>query len=343
MTIEAKQIAEAFSGIVDIQRHLVGMGRKAPSIAERILKSDEYANFNIGSNMARFSLTPMEFKTAIIGAGTINDPLGASMKPAIDPGTRQALQIRDLIPWFPTQNNAIEMPVKTAANTGSPIMQSGQNTGLAESGYTFTDSFIPVETIGHWVPVSSQIFEDSGSLDALISSELLHGLGVNVQDQILNGDGVGHSLTGLIDNSPAWGNESPNITNEIDIVRSAIKQIENAKFNASAIVLNCDDWFDIETRKAGASDDAYAAGQPRNAAGPSLWGLPVISTPSIARGTFLVADFNRAAILFDHQEPMVEIARHDGDNFRKGMLTIKATERLALVVTNPLAMVTGSL
>ena len=56
-----------------------------------------------------------------------------------------------------------------------------------------------------------------------------------------------------------------------------------------------------------------------------------------------VGDFHRAAILFSRQEAVIEIARHDANNFTKNMLTVKATERLALVVTNPLALVKGSL
>jgi HK97 family phage major capsid protein len=66
-------------------------------------------------------------------------------------------------------------------------------------------------------------------------------------------------------------------------------------------------------------------------------------TNTIASGTFLVADFQRAGALFVRQGATVQIARSDDTNFQENMLTIKATERLAWVTTNALAMVTGSL
>ncbi|MBK7730629.1 MAG: phage major capsid protein [Gammaproteobacteria bacterium] len=48
-------------------------------------------------------------------------------------------------------------------------------------------------------------------------------------------------------------------------------------------------------------------------------------------------------MLFERETAGVQIARHDGSNFQKGLVTIRATERIALVITNSTAMVTGSL
>lgn len=337
------QINKALEGIVDIQSYLVGMGTKRETIGERILKSDQLKRFIVGARVVTFNLTPREFKTAIIGTGSANDPLTPSLTPTIDAGTRRPLLVRDLLPVFPTVNGAIEMPIKATASTGSPAVQNRENTGMGEAAYTFTTSMVPVETLGFTLPVSKQIFEDAGTLDAVISTELLHGLGETEQNQILNGSGASSQLDGLVTNATAWTNESPNITNELDVIRSAIKQVDLADFTANAIILNPSDWYDIDTRKAGASDDTYAAGDPRAMAGATLWGLPVVVTNTMASGTFLVGDFNRAAVLFDREEPQIEISRHHDLNFQRGMLTLSATQRLALVVKNTTALVTGSL
>lgn len=343
---DIQMIAKALDGLTSIQAHLVGLNQETVSLANKILAHPTFKRFqSANTDRCCIDFTSLEVKAAITGTLAANDPLSPSYKPAIDPGARRALQVRELLPSFPTQNSAIEMPIKDTAVTGSPIMQNGENTMMGESGYTFSTSFVPIETIGHWVPVSKQIFEDAGSLDGLINTELLHGLGLNVQNQIINGDGTGHQLYGLLDSASTWNNESPNIANEADIVRSAMKQIENADFNANGVILNCNDWYDIETRKASGSDDTYTAGAPclTGSDEAKVWRLPVVSTPAIPSGSFLVADFNRCAILFDRQKPQIEISRHNGNNFEKGMLTIRATERLALVITNPTAMVKGSL
>jgi len=107
-------------------------------------------------------------------------------------------------------------------------------------------------------------------------------------------------------------------------------------------LLNPSDWLDIELRKVGTSDDRYAAGDPKNGGG-TLWDLPIVLSNYISAGTFLVGDFARAASLFEKGGASVEISRHDASNFQKNMLTLLAEERLALVVVNSAALVTGSL
>lgn len=337
-----EQINQALSGLVDIQRHLFGMKSGRKTIARRLIDSPELKAFRAGADICTLSLTPAEFKTAILSTGTANDPLVGSFMPAIDPGTRQPLKIRDLLQSFPTANGAIEMPVKTAATNGAGS-QNREGTDLGESAYTFSTSFTPVQTLGHFVPASKQIFEDAGTLDGLINGELLHGLGDVEQDQLLNGTGTNSELTGLIPNATAYSGQSPVMTNESDIIRDAIKQVELAGFVPSAIILNPLDWYQIDTTKTATGTKEYANTNPRTVTGNSLWGLPVVVTNAIAAGTFLVGDFNRAAILFDREQPTIEVSRHHGNNFEKNMVTIKANNRLALVVTNPTALVTGSL
>jgi HK97 family phage major capsid protein len=339
MTNEAK-IVDALGRIVDVQATLAS-GRKHLTPGELVAKSD-LSGFKTGADLATIEVPMREIKTAILGSGAINDVLAPSMQPAIDPGARRTLTVRSLLTTSPTSNAAIEMPTKASTTPGSPIMQPGEGSAMGEGGVTFNTSFIPVQTIGYWIPLSKQVLEDSPTLAATVNGELLWGLGLREEDQLLNGDGTAYSLDGLIQNATAWANESPNVSSEIDVIRSAIKQVRKADFNPSAIILNPDDWYDIETRKAGASDDAYAAGQPK-ASGSTLWGLPVVESNSIASGTFLVGDFPRAGVLFEREQATVEIARHDDTNFQKNMLTLRVSERVAWVTTNSLALVTGSL
>lgn len=340
---ELQIITKAIGGIVDIQAYLVGMGNKPESIGERVVKSAQTLAFRNGADLATIELTPREFKSAITGTGAANDPLTIAQLPFLDPGKRRPLRIRDLLPAYPTANGAIELPIKSAATVASPAVQNRENTSFGESAYTFAMTFVPVESIGAVIPTSKQILEDSGTIDAFVQSQLMQDVGETEQNQLLNGTGSNSQLHGLIANATAWANESPNITNEVDIIRSAIKQVNTADFAANAIILNPSDWYDIDTRKAGASDDAYASGTPRLITGPSLWGLPVIETNAIAAGTFLVGDFNRAAVIFDREAPYIELARHHDSNFEKGMISFGCFQRLALVITNATALVTGSL
>lgn len=347
MQIE-KEIVTALSGIVGIQQYLVGLPGH-DTIAERILKSADLPRFRSDQQrMLTLPLTQRELKSAIYSTGAAGDPLVPGFKPPADYGTRRTLTLRELIPAFPTINGAIEIPVKTAATNNAAVQTGGSPTRrdggtLGESAYTFTTSLVPVETVGHWIPVSNQIFEDSGSLDSVINTELLYGLGLAVETQLLNGTGTNGQLQGLVAKATAYSGSSPTVTGKADIIRAAIRQLEIADFAPTAILLNPIDSYLLDVAKATTSDKTYTAGQPRMMGEATVWGVPVVVTNSIAAGSFLVADFGRACILFNRQQAAVEIARHDGSNFTKGMLTLRAVERLALVVTNPTALVKGSL
>lgn len=333
---ESAKITQCLDGLVDIQRHLVGLGGHRKSLGERIHESEKLAQLQSGRiESAKFE------KKSVLGTGALADPLAASYKPAIDPGTRRPLQIRDLLTERVTRNAAIELPVKTGS-TDSAAIQNREGVALGESDYTFTNTFYPCQTIGHTLQSSKQILDDAAQLDAFIHGELLHGLGLKIQDQLLNGDATNSQLYGLLDNATAYSLRSPNLTAPSDILRDAIRQVQAADFAANAIVLHPSDWYDIDVQKAGSGDDAYVGGAPRSLTEPKLWGLPVVVTNAIASGTFLVADFGRCAALFQREES-ITISNHHADNFKKGMITIKAYERLSLAILNATAMVTGSL
>lgn len=339
-----KELVTAMSGIVGIQKFLVGLPDRE-TVGQQIMKSANFQAFRDNKS----DLFRLETKTAITSSGAINDPLVPSMKPPIDPGVRRALSVRDLLVEFPTGEAAIELPIKTAVTNNAGAQVGGspeqrENVSLGQSSYTFENSFLPVQTYGHHVTTSKQVYADAGAFDAFIQGEMRHGLGLSIQDGLLNGTGTTGTLTGLIAGASAYvSSSSPNYTNEIDILRDAIRQVEVADFSPTAIVLNPADWFQVDIRKVGSSNDGYVVGVPRGLAERKIWGLPVVVTNSIAAGTFLTGDFERAGALFVRQGATVEIGRHDANNFTKNLVTVRAEERLAWVTTNSAAMVTGSL
>ncbi|TNE75539.1 MAG: phage major capsid protein, partial [Gammaproteobacteria bacterium] len=120
-------------------------------------------------------------------------------------------------------------------------------------------------------------------------------------------------------------------------------QAHQSEYRPTAVLLNPADWFDIDTRKVGASDDRYVVGNPREMGQPRLWGLPVVITNSITSGTFLVGAFDIGAQIWDREDATIEVSRENSDNFVKNMVTILAEERIALTVYRPGAFIKGSL
>ena len=78
-------------------------------------------------------------------------------------------------------------------------------------------------------------------------------------------------------------------------------------------------------------------GNPVNA-GQSLWGVPVITTPSMPQGTILTGYFDSSTIQTARREGIsMQMTNSNGTDFVNGNVTIRAEERLGLLVYRPSA------
>jgi HK97 family phage major capsid protein len=218
-----------------------------------------------------------------------------------------------------------------------------ENQTLPESAITFTLATTPVVTLGHFIPLSQQVLGDSPMLSAHVNGRLSYGLKLKEETQLLSGLGTGRELSGFQTQGTAYTPESPQLTNEIDIIRDAITQAQVAEYSPNFIVLNPADWDSIQRLKVGSSDERYVYGNPNNSwMATPIWGLMPIVTNSQTAGTFCLGDSNAAAI-YDRQQASVEASMEDSTNFQKLMVTLRATERLAFAVYRTEAFIYGSL
>lgn len=315
------------------------------SLGELFTKSDAWDAMKHG----RQGQARLDIKTAIINATGQNQPLVESDRlGGIIANPNRIMTIRDLCPTGSTSSNLIEYAKENVfTNNAGPQVggspEQFENVTKPESGITFTLATAAVTTLAHWIPASKQVLDDSSMLQSYINSRLIYGLKLKEEAQLLTGNGSNGNLSGIQTQATAWTNESPNITNEVDIIRSAIKQAHLSEYRPSAIVMNPQDWFDIDIKKVGSSDDRYVVGNPREMGVPRLWGLPVVVTNSQTAGTFLVGAFDIGCQIWDREQASIEVSRENSDNFVKNMVTILAEERLALTVYRPGAFITGSL
>lgn len=78
-------------------------------------------------------------------------------------------------------------------------------------------------------------------------------------------------------------------------------------------------------------------GNPINA-GQSLWGVSVVTTPAIPQGTILVGYFDSSTIQTARREGIsMQMTNSNGTDFVNGNVTIRAEERLGLLVYRPSA------
>jgi HK97 family phage major capsid protein len=342
----ADQNAELSDKCLEIERRVTegfnGAQKAAQeSIGQMFVKSDAFKAIAEG----RSKFARMEIKAAIVNATGQNQPLvPADRLVGIINNPNRILTIRDALPVGRTTSNLIEFTKENVyTNNAGPQYDSPafENVTKPESGITFTLESAPVVTLAHFIPLSRQVLEDSAQIESYVNGRLSFGLKLEEEDQLLNGNGTSGNIGGILKsgNFTAY-NRAVTGDTKLDTLRRAITQAQLSEFMADTIVLNPQDWEEIELLKA--TDNQYVWSNPVAMAGPQIWGKAVIPTNSIASGTFLVGAMAMGAQVWDRQDANVQISYEDGDNFKKNMATLRAEERLALTVYRPAAFVSGS-
>lgn len=253
------------------------------------------------------------------------------------------LVIRDLLMAGRTSSNAIEWVRETLFTNSAATVAENPSNPKPQSDLTFDLQNTPVRAIAHFVMASKQIMGDAPMLQSYIDGRLRYGLGFYEDNQLLNGNGTGTNLSGLMQNAtdfavPAGFNVAK--ASYIDVLRVAMLQATLALYPATGHILNPTDWAAIETTKD--SQGRYIWANPANLNGPVIWGLPVAESLAMAPGSFMTGAFKYAAQIFDREDANVLLSTEDRDNFVKNMITILCEERLALAVYRPQALIKGA-
>ena len=253
------------------------------------------------------------------------------------------LVIRDLLMPGRTSSNAIEWVRETLFTNNAASVAENPANPKPQSDLTFDLQNTPVRTLAHFVVASKQIMADAPMLQSYIDGRLRYGLSYVEDNQLLNGQGVGTDLSGLMKNSAAFA-APPGFAvadaSNLDVIRVAMLQATLALFPATGHILNPTDWAAIETTKD--NQGRYIWANPANVLGPTLWGLPVAESLAMTAGDFMTGAFRYASQIFDREDASVLISTEDRDNFVKNMVTILCEERLALAVYRPQALINGA-
>ena len=253
---------------------------------------------------------------------------------------RRNLLIRSLLNVVPTaQTGSVEYTRQTTRTNAAAMTAETDPAPASTFGWTKAEAIM--RKIAHITHVSEEALADAALLEGEVNGELAYGLDLVEEQQLLTGNGTGQNLSGLITNATAFSAAAglPN-AQRIDRLRLAILQVTLNDYAADGIVLNPTDWAGIELLKD--SENRYLFGVPGNPGNPALWRLPIVESNSMTVGSWLVGAMRMAATLYDRQETTLRISSEHGDNFVEGMLTMKATKRVALAVKRPASLVTGN-
>ncbi|WVX89079.1 major capsid protein [Gordonia phage Hibiscus] len=305
---------------------------------------------------ARIQSDPIPVKSLIVGGSDTS--AGAFVTPEqtgiVEMLGRKPLTIRDLISVRRTGSDVVEYVVQTShTNAAAPVPEATSSAAptapgsagalvLAAGGgykpegaWAFERRSTSVKTIAEWVPATKRALADVAQMEGLINDELRADIAEAEENQILNGNGSGENLTGIMNTSGVQTQAF-----DTDIFVSTRKAITKARtigrVAPNAVLLSP---ADMETVDLARDEQGRFYGAGPFAMGPrTLWGLPTIESESIVDGTALVGDFSKA-VLWDREETTVTISDSHADFFIRNLVAVLAEERVAFGVTRPTAFV----
>ena len=271
--------------------------------------------------------------------GAAGDLVQTTRLPGVLALPQRRMTVRDLITPGNMDGNALEYVKETGFTNNAGMVAEGAK--KPESSMKFDLVSTTAKVIAHYMKASRQILSDASQLASLIDGRLRYGLAFKEEQQLLNGDGTGQNLLGIIPQATAFAApfDPAGTETNIDNIRLAFLQAELAEFPSSGVVMNPIDWTRIELLKD--TTGRYIIGNPQGIIGASLWNRPVVTTQAIAVDKFLAGAFNLGAQLYDRWQARVEVATENEDDFTRNLVTILAEERLALAVYRPEAFVYG--
>ncbi|MGP4691623.1 phage major capsid protein [Agrobacterium cavarae] len=270
-------------------------------------------------------------------AGSVGDAIANTRLPGILPLPQRRLTVRDLLSQGRMDGNTLEYVKETGFVNNAATVAEGAAKPSSDMKLDLVTTSAKV--IAHWMKASKQVLSDISQLESIINQRLLYGLAYVEEAQLLNGDGSGQNLAGIIPQATAYSAPiSVSSPTSIDMIRLMMLQAALAEYPATGVVLHPSDWAWIETLKD--TTGRYIIGNPQGTINPTLWGLPVVATPAITVDKVLVGAFKLGAQVFDRWDARVETG-FVNDDFTKNLVTILAEERLALAVYRPEAFIFG--
>ncbi len=295
--------------------HLALTGEHASRLADRLVKS-----------MPRDS---MGTKALASGQQTVSTIL----LPEVVPQGRPALSVLDVLPLRIVTPSYAFLRQSVRTLNAAPVAPGG----------TKPTSTVSVQSVENRLRVVAHISEqiqhymlsDNVNLERFVVDELVYGLRVAVEAQVLTGDGTGENFTGVLSTSGI--DAQPFNTDILTTVRKAITRLDGQGYTPGVIVLHANDWEAVELLMA-ASGATDTRGVPIDPVARRLWGVPVVVNTALGAGVGLV--IGDGAVTVDH-DGRIETKWSDavGTDFSQNAVRCRVEGRFGVSVNQPAAVV----
>lgn len=220
----------------------------------------------------------------------------------------------------------VDWDESTTANAAAMI---AEGVAFPESTAKFKGYTLSLKKVGDTLPVTEEFFED----EELAASELEMFLQTNVKSvlgsQVINGDGTGDNLTGLVTSVPAFaaaasGIPNVNIYDLITKVKTSITKNRGSRYNPNFALMNADDIDKLVLAKDLNGQYLFPPNHP-------IYSM-IIEDNNLASNTMVVGDMRYARC---YEMTGIILSRgYVGSQFGEDKVTLKARKRLLFLIRN---------
>lgn len=255
--------------------------------------------------------------------------------------------IRDVITILQTGSNQIEyVRVNTLTRAAKIVPEATSATDDAalkpKASAALEVVQTGVKTIAVIMQATRTILADAPQLQSLMTNFMRTDIDLELEEEIIAGPGAANHFTGL-ENTPNLTLQ-PFVADSEDTTGGLLTTTRKARTAAlitgrarsTGFLLNPYDWETIDLAR-GAQGQFYFGG-PMQMGQKMLWGLPVIESEVIPRGTGYTGDLKQL-VVWDRQDPSIYMTDSNRDHFERNIIDILYEGRWAFGVLRPPAVV----
>jgi len=335
---------------VDDLRSLLGANPATPpvpnapnapeTVADRFLRSEQFEDFarrGYRGQMDAVQLDGVSIRSLIDNSTSTSG--AAFTQPQLRPQVPlavpdRALRLIDLLPHGTTTDSAVvyvqDTTTSVAGDTATEVAEGSAKPETTETFVRVTDT---VATIATWMNITRQAAQDHAQLTSYLQQRMMYRVRRRFDNQIVNGNGSGANLTGLLSRSGILTYAPGSAEARVVSVRKAVTLIEGYDLEPDTVVLNPADLEKFDLWTASGSGEFMAERQTYSRIN-TAWGLTPVVSNAIASGTALVLD-RTSAMIWDRQQPEMYLTDSHASNFTSNILTMLVELRAALSLFQP--------
>jgi HK97 family phage major capsid protein len=329
LTTAAEANQKALDAMIAERKNIQLTEKSSKSFDEQVydaLKTKEAELKNLESGKLNFNVKAAATMTrANYSGGTVGLSTWDSAFALV---ARRTPRLRQIVNSFAVTSQYVAWAEQAARDGGAG--QTAEGAAKTQADFDMVEANNKVEKITAYTKVSKEALADIAFLNREINNDLVSLVELKLDTDLYSGGGTTPALKGIKEYATAFSVASTGLAaaidgaTELDVLRAAIWQIENAFHTPNYICLNTIDVAKIDMLKSTTGEYLVhqAAGQFMFKA---FYGLPIISTSVITAGEFLVGDFSKSNLGI--REDINISVGYDQDDFTKNLITILAEVR----------------